>query len=68
MPGRIISEPTREHVCADKPVADRYARGTQWQCDECHTIWVLVVGAQYNESYSAWRVMTERNRNGQDNS
>lgn len=52
--------------CADKPPADTLPRATQWQCDVCDQTWVVVEGAQYNESYSAWRRLTEKNVGGHD--
>lgn len=72
MSGRIIFEPTdeaaceRNRDCADKPIAYLLRPGTIWKCDDCGREWVVVEGAQYNESYKAWRILTERNRKGVD--
>lgn len=66
MGGRIIYTPPSAHQCSNMPVPERLAAGTQWQCDECHKKWVVVQGAQYNEPYSAWRTLTDKNINGED--
>lgn len=72
MSGRIIHMPKPEithdnyHPCQGIPAAEFLVRGTQWQCDSCDRIWVVVEGAQYNESYSAWRILTDRNKDGRD--
>lgn len=72
MTGRITHVPTPAAVCErpggcpDMPKAEAYRRGTVWTCDECHREWVVVEGAQYNEHYSAWRRLTDRNRDGSD--
>lgn len=63
-PGRIISTPKAQHLCTGKPIPSSHAQATIWQCDECEKQWVLVVGAQYNESYSVWRPLTAHNRDG----
>lgn len=72
MTGRITFIPQAKAVCErpagclDKPNPQVHARGTIWTCDECDKEWVLVTGAQYNEPYSAWRPLTDRNRDGSD--
>lgn len=72
MTGRITHVPTPAAVCErpagclDKPHPEVHARGTVWTCDECGREWVVVTGAQYNESYSAWRILTAANREGYD--
>lgn len=72
MTGRITYVPQPAAVCErpggcpDKPRAEAYTRGTVWTCDECGREWVVVTGAQYNEPYSAWRPLTDRNRDGND--
>ena len=71
MAGRITfvpSTPTacEQGHCAGKPSPDPHRPGTIWTCDECGKEWVLVQGAQYNETYRAWRRLTERNRGGSD--
>lgn len=71
MTGRITHTPTPQTLhdrkgCDGKPDANMHARGTIWTCDDCGKQWVVVQGAQYNESYSAWRVLTDRNREGYD--
>lgn len=72
MSGRITFVPTpaaiceRPAGCLDKPPPHVHRRGTIWTCDECGRQWVLVVGAQYNEPYEAWRILTDRNRDGSD--
>jgi len=65
--GRIIStpDPMRNHRC-DLPRAESYQRGTVWECDDCEKQYVVVQGAQYNEAYTAWRRLTEGNRDGSD--
>jgi hypothetical protein len=67
MPGRITFTPKEAHTCSGLP-DDRaiYAPGTLWTCDECGQEWVMVYGSQYNESYSVWRKLTEKNRKGSD--
>lgn len=72
MAGRItyVPEPASTHSdrqrCPGMPAPEMFPRGTQWTCNECDRIWVVVEGAQYNESYSAWRILTDRNRLGRD--
>ncbi|QDK03259.1 hypothetical protein SEA_DEJAVU_18 [Microbacterium Phage DejaVu] len=66
MGGRIIYVPNDPHECGSKPVSAMLKKGTQWQCNDCDQVWVVVEGAQYNEPYSAWRRLTERNRDGRD--
>lgn len=66
MGGKIILIPESAHQCADFPVAGMLKKGTQWQCNDCNKIWVVVTGAQYNEPYSAWRKLTDKNINGED--
>jgi len=72
MTGRIthVLEPAavceRPGGCPDMPKAEAHRPGTVWTCDECGREWVVVEGAQYNESYRAWRRLTDRNRNGDD--
>lgn len=55
MSGRIIYVPPSAHDCEGRPSADWYKAGTIWECSECGKQYVVVEGAQYNESYSAWR-------------
>lgn len=70
MAGRIIYRPHLARECASpsgcpgKPNHLGLDHGTIWQCDECEQQWVLVMGAQYNETYWAWRKLTAQNRNG----
>jgi hypothetical protein len=52
--------------CEGRPNARNYVRGTVWTCGECKQEWVVVEGMQYNEPYTAWRKLTERNRDGRD--
>lgn len=66
MPGQIVSLPDHAHTCTDTPDPTQYLPGTVWQCDECGTQWVVVEGAQYNVGYSAWRRLTQYNKDGQD--
>ncbi|WP_234057933.1 hypothetical protein [Microbacterium sp. NFH-22A-Y] len=72
MGGRITFTPPRRSVCdrpagcQGRPAPEPYPRGTIWTCDECGSEWVVVEGAQYNEAYSAWRRLTDRNRDGSD--
>ena len=72
MTGRITFVPTPAAVCdrpggcRDKPHPQVHSRGTIWTCDECGKEWVLVTGSQHNETYEAWRPLTERNRDGSD--
>ena len=72
MGGRITyrPRPASTHsdlwTCPGMPVPERHPRGTQWTCNECDRIWVVVEGAQYNEPYTAWRVLNGRNRDGRD--
>jgi hypothetical protein len=67
MPGKIISTPAGPpHKCTGQPRADLLSHGTVWRCDECNKDWVVVKGSQYNEPYSAWRPLTEHNKNGRD--
>lgn len=72
MTGRITFTPEPAAVCErpagclDKPNHRMLRSGTIWTCDECGREWVVVTGAQYNESYTAWRRLTEANRGGQD--
>lgn len=72
MGGRITHVPApkddciRGWGCADKPSPNDYKPGTQWTCDNCGKVWVVVEGAQYNEPYQAWRTLTEKNKNGMD--
>jgi ribosomal protein L37AE/L43A len=69
MTGKITFVPTQKTLhdregCQGKPHPDSQVRGTIWTCDDCGKEWVKVEGAQYNEAYSAWRVLTEKNRDG----
>ncbi len=72
MSGRITFGPEPAAVCdrpggcPEKPRAEAHSRRTVWTCDECGREWVVVEGAQYNEPYSAWRRLTQRNRDGSD--
>ena len=71
MSGRIIytppvPTPCDRGVCEDRPSAENYRPGTVWKCDDCDREWVAVEGAQYNECYKAWRVLTSRNKDGID--
>lgn len=66
MGGKIILIPESAHVCTGKPPAVAYRKGAQWQCDECGHTWVVVYGAQYNETYVVWRKLNLRNVNGED--
>lgn len=71
MSGRITFIPKTPTACErgsceGKPDPKLHRDGTIWQCYECGKEWVVVSGAQYNESYTAWRVLTERNRGGSD--
>lgn len=72
MTGRIIYRPAARNACTgptgcpDKPAFDGLDRGTIWQCDECDQQWVLVIGAQYNETYWAWRKLTPTTAGGYD--
>lgn len=68
MTGKITYVPSshERHGCEGMPAADALPAGTIWTCDDCGQEWVVVEGAQYNESYSAWRKLTERNRGGRD--
>lgn len=72
MGGRITYVPPpkdgciRGWGCADKPNANDYEPSTQWTCDNCDQVWVVVEGAQYNEPYKAWRKLTYKNIEGED--
>ena len=66
MSGRIVSVPTVAHKCQIGLGAGSYEPGTVWQCDDCDKQWVAVRGSQYNETYSAWRPLTERTKDGHD--
>lgn len=66
MPGHIILPPPPPHKCEGRPPADHFKPATVWQCDECGKKYVVVEGAQYNESYTAWRPLTEYNKDGSD--
>ena len=66
MGGTITPPPPPAHQCEGRPFADGYRAGTIWTCDECGKKFVVVQGAQYNEPYTAWRALTERNRTGSD--
>lgn len=66
MSGKITPPPAAPHQCTGRPDAKRHARGTVWTCNNCGKQFVVVFGAQYNESYVAWRPLTEANRNGHD--
>lgn len=66
MAGRIVFRPEAEHRCTELPKADELTPGTVWQCNDCENQWVVVEGAQYNEPYKAWRILTEANRVGLD--
>lgn len=52
--------------CPDKPPPAMLKPRTQWTCDECGKVWVVVEGAQHNEPYQAWRVLTDATRDGRD--
>lgn len=61
MSGRIIFEPKiptscDRGQCKDKPRAEGHRDGTIWECDDCGRQWVVWSGAQYNESFSAWKL------------
>lgn len=61
MTGRIIFEPKiptscDRRQCKDKPLAETYRDGTIWECDDCGRQWVVWSAAQYNESFSAWKL------------
>jgi ribosomal protein L37AE/L43A len=61
MTGRIIYTPPTPTACdrgdcADKPRADGLRDGTIWECDHCGRQWIVWSGAQYNESFSAWKL------------
>lgn len=69
MTGSIIYEPPTPTVCergdcADKPRADQYRDGTLWECDHCGAQWVVWSGAQYNETFSGWRLHRAGSRVG----
>lgn len=72
MPGRVTFVPSPKAVCErpagclDKPRPEAHARGTIWTCDVCGREWVVVTGSQFNEHYSAWRILTAANREGYD--
>lgn len=72
MGGRIahVPEPASTHsdrqLCPGMPPPEMFPRSTQWTCYDCDRIWVVVEEAQYNESYSAWRILTDWNRLGRD--
>jgi hypothetical protein len=72
MAGKIIHVPpvanthTDRTPCPDIPIAASYRPGTQWQCDDCNRVWVVVEGVQYNEPWSAWRRLTALNMDGRD--
>jgi hypothetical protein len=67
MAGRIVFTPQGEHTCTDFPPATEYRPGTIWQCDDCEQQWVVVSGqGEDGKGYSAWRELTDRNRNGED--
>lgn len=63
MTGRIVYEPPQHtacdrEMCEDKPEASNYRDDTIWECDHCGRHWIVWSGAQYNESFSAWRIAT----------
>lgn len=71
MSGKITFTPTVQTLhdregCQGMPRPESQERGTIWTCDDCGQAWVVVEGAQYNESYSVWRKLTDRNREGFD--
>lgn len=72
MGGRITYVPGPEDVCKTyqgcegKPPAGMLKPKTQWTCNVCGKIWVVVAGAQYNEPYQAWRKLTNQTRGGFD--
>lgn len=72
MSGEITYIPTEKSNCETyqgcdgKPSADLYRPRTQWTCNSCGQIWVVVAGAQYNEPYQAWRKLTDRTRDGRE--
>lgn len=70
MAGKIIYTPPPRlcgaDLCEGRPDPTALTRGTLWMCDICEKVYVVVEGAQYNESYSAWRILTEANREGYD--
>lgn len=56
MTGQLIPPSTEAHRCEGRPErAEGLAVGTIWKCDDCGKESVVVVGAQYNETYYAWR-------------
>jgi ribosomal protein L37AE/L43A len=66
MSGTITAPPPEAHKCEGIPLPALYHEGTVWTCDDCGKKFVVVRGAQYNESYLAWRTLTEENKNGAD--
>lgn len=67
MTGRILSIPQHVHQCSGQPNPKRLKPGTVWQCDDCEQQWVVVYGqGEDGKGYSAWRKLTEANRDGQD--
>lgn len=64
MSGRIIFVPKSAHKCDPPEEVEDYAPGTIWMCDNCTKQLVLVRGAQYNEVYSVWRLLSDKNRHG----
>ena len=66
MAGTITPPPSEAHKCEGRPPAEHYQRATVWTCDDCGKKFVVVVGSQYNEPYTAWRVLTDWTRGGFD--
>lgn len=66
MSGTITPPPPAAHKCEGLPSADEHLPATVWTCDDCGKKFVVVAGAQYNEPYQAWRVLTDRTRAGRD--
>lgn len=66
MAGTIIGIPSSAHVCQGRPSANYYPAKTQWKCDDCPQVWVVVTGVQYNEPYNAWRKLTPKTVNGRE--
>lgn len=67
MTGHIVVYPAAEHECEGFPFPEGFPKKTLWECDECLLRWVCVKGVQYSISYSAWRILTDLNRDGSDN-
>lgn len=61
----ITHIPKEGHDCGPFPLVSLPA-GTRGECDRCGQEWIVVSGAKYNETYRAWRRLTDKNKDGRD--